>query len=405
MSNDPTRASDIQWQEMGGLTGLVCCAAVGGTGTTLCGSRVFDPAVLNQAGPTFTPLRVACPACTKRLFESLSQDEFLLLPMEVLGADISVRAVTIAKRLFGRQWVTLGDLTGVKPETVFRVPSCGVTTVGVLSYALGLYGLGLALGADEIQDRRRVGSFKDVAKGMLLQLRATAKEEAWRIRSEHARQVSRSRFTDKQARHDAVVTRFAEKVGLDLLKIGTIDQVAERVGLSPGRVRQLLKKHPTLRQLRGDTPLRARREQRAEAALKAAQPTPREVEDLARWDSVVEIAVYARGHSLSFSAACKILGRSQPVESANKTKLRPAHPEVLEDPLLKKILDPRAFIGEEAALAKKRIIEDGMSLQEALVGLESCPQSIERRLRRDRQLLEHNRKTKLREHTKRQVAA
>lgn len=82
-------AGQVHWRvaDDGGLA----CAVIEGEGGSICGSSVcLERATLDR--PKFGSVARACPTCVGKLHQSLPQSEFNLLPMEVLGDAITVRA-------------------------------------------------------------------------------------------------------------------------------------------------------------------------------------------------------------------------------------------------------------------------------------------------------------------------
>ena len=419
----------VLWQEMDGHGGLLCCAATDGHGPTLCGTRVFDPEEPTLATPSFLPTRVACPDCTKKLHEVLPEQEFRLLPVEALGADLSVRAVTVLKRLFRRGNITVGDLATIGSEDVFMTRACGVTTLGVLECAMRKYGLSFAPGVESLHDQRRAGGFKAVAKDMLSELKRVAQQEKRRVRSEVAQKLAMSRLEKKRIRRDAVVANFLEKVGPELLKVGTLDEMGSKLGLSRERVRQLINAYPALQALRGagggwrqerrrsqledagqvarrlvcgeslasvakelgKTPYALRavgtRNKEIGTMLDFAMETSLAIRRKKKEDRVLEIANYAIENNLSFKGACDALGYKHLAENTVKIRFLKEKPEILENQAYKRVLDPRAVINEEFEVVRRRMLDEGMSFSRATAGLGSCSTSLRLRVEKDPDLL------------------
>lgn len=429
------KADSIRWQEMDGPWGQVCCAAVGGSGKSLCGKREFSlQKGANLQSPTFSTTRIACPDCAARLFQELPEEEALLLPVEALSGDLTLRAVAVAKRLFRRPWVTIGDLTTVGPKTVMLTRACGVVTLGVLQEALRRHGLVFASGDTARCDRRRTEETGQAHLALQEERRqqqqALQREKALQAKAKEAQKGVLSRHDKERARIEARIENFIEKVGLDLLSKGTIGQIGAKVGLSHGGVSRLLKAYPRLRALRGEGYRGAQRQHKAEVAAQVAEKIIQRGETITQAvrelgkhaqalqsvdkndalllaaekkdrvrrkkeqkKRVMEIVNCAMVHGLSFRGACVALGRDQNAESALKVKILRLYPGLLQDEAVKKILDPRAVIREEVEVARQRVF-GGMDLRSALEGLGS-PFTIHKRLAKDPEvsrLLKHNKR-------------
>lgn len=342
-------------------------------GTSVCLRKVFKPDRPFSPAPT---QGFVCPYCRARLLELLPGEDQRVLPLEFLD-KLSLRSLH-ALRAVRPQAVSIRDILDLTEIEVAAVHGCGLGSLENIREALKE--LGLSLRGKPIEVRHRI-----------------AKAET------------------KQKMFKAQAMRFITAFGLDGIQTLTLQAMAEEVGLTRERVRQIFEGNPALSILRGNGPktrydemthvavdrlLEGDSVHRAsvKAGLCAAtlmsraknDPTVadaltkgrriRKAKRVERFeDRILQVVHYAQERGTSFRQACDDLNENYVVLVGIKNH-NAAHLKM--NPTYRGILDPGGVILEEVQIARERIIQ-GSSFNRACKGLHANKNTIRRHLAKD----------------------
>ncbi len=373
---------EIIWQQAHDRAGYQHAYLAGEPGS-VCKAKAFHPSTATVPEPSSG---LACPRCAELLPALLSHEEKLDLPLvmfnQLMGSKRALRAILLLRE----EAKSLRDIEGLTVEDFSELPSIGKGTLKIIENVYAKAGVPLP-------HRSK-----------------THNTTSWRVLTEEQKAEKRRML------HEGQVKRFVDAVGVDGLKNMTLEAIGQRLGISRERTRQLFKENPILCLIRGGS-----RQDRMKiklavfagevmegkdllTAAKSAGVHPVTVERIAENDPAVaslvskgkaatktarankvrvrfkKVVDYAKEHQLKLKGACCALGLSYQSFAKTKNMIRP---ELKEDPEFREILNPSAVIQEAVAIARDRILDQGMSFTQACQDLEPSLMTLRRHLAKD----------------------